>query len=73
MNVIYLNLPVTIHGFVARKVEADGEYETIVINARDGYEEQLLTYRHEMEHLRRGHFDDTRPVYMLENEVEHGQ
>lgn len=45
----------------------DGSY-TICINARMGYEEQLKTYLHEIEHIK-GHDFEKYDVIEIENEV----
>ena len=49
--IILKDLPVNIHGFVC----LGSDYEpVIVINSRLSREQQLQTYLHEVDHIRRG-------------------
>lgn len=54
-----VDLPETIHA-VTRK-DAEGDYN-IYINARLSADLRAEAYWHEIEHIRRGHFYDARPV-----------
>lgn len=56
--VIFENLPWKIKGFTVYDA-ADGYY-TIVLNARISYEEQQLTFKHEINHIKNE--DLLRPV-----------
>ena len=60
-----IDMPEAIHG-VTRK-DANGDYN-IYINARISVDARVDAYWHEIEHIRRGHFYDDRPVG--EKEVE---
>lgn len=60
-----VDLPDTIHA-VTRK-DSEGDYN-IYINARLSADLRVRAYWHEIEHIRRGHFYDERPV--SEKEVE---
>lgn len=73
MIIKYELLPVSIHGFITRKVEPDGEYDTIILNARDSDRIQRQTFEHEMNHRKYGHFDDDRPIDIIEQEAENGR
>jgi tRNA G18 (ribose-2'-O)-methylase SpoU len=50
-KVLLLNLPYHIRGFVKNTAEPDGDFQTIVINARLGYLEQRKAYWHERKHI----------------------
>lgn len=73
MTVRFAELPKSIHGFINHYVAPDGEFDTIVINSLDPPSVQEDTYWHEMEHYRRGHFDDPRPLEVLEKEAENAR
>lgn len=47
------NLPVTVYGYTIR--DKDGDYN-MYINARMTSEKRVETYKHELEHIRRGDF-----------------
>lgn len=53
INVIYKDMPVEIKSFVKKGVETD----TIVINSRLSYEQQMKCYLHEVQHLRNNDFE----------------
>ena len=54
---------------VTRK-DAEGDYN-IYINARLSADARAEAFRHEIDHIRKGHFyDETRPVKEIEQEVE---
>ena len=65
-------LPRGIHGCICRSVEPDGDYEIIVLNALDPPSVQQQAFEHEMEHWRRGHLDDPRPLWIREQEADYG-
>ena len=53
--VVLKDLPVNIHGFIC----LGSDYEPIIIiNSRLTAEQQKKTYRHEVDHLLSGQFDD---------------
>jgi len=62
-----IDLPETIHA-VTRK-DAEGDYN-IYINAKLSADARAAAFRHEVEHIRLGHFYAERPVRDLEREVE---
>lgn len=64
-----IDMPETIHG-VTRK-DAEGDYN-IYINAKLSADGRALAFRHEVEHIRLGHFYEERPVAELEKEA-HGK
>ena len=47
------NLPVSVYGYTIR--DKDGDYN-MYINARMTSEKRVETYKHELEHIRRGDF-----------------
>lgn len=51
INVILTNMPCGIRGFTQITTEPDGNYATIVLNARLTHEMNKITYRHEAEHI----------------------
>ncbi len=64
-----IDLPETVHGMTRR--DAEGDYN-VYINARLSADLRAAACRHELEHIRLGHFYEERPVADLEAEVEHG-
>ena len=50
----YVDMPATIRSFVVSN--SDMSF-TIVINSRIGSEQQLLAYKHEIEHIKNGDYD----------------
>lgn len=61
-----VDLPETMHA-VTRK-DAEGDYN-IYINAKLSADLRTAAYWHEIEHIRRGHFYDERPVAIKEVEA----
>jgi len=59
-------MPETIHG-VTRK-DAEGDYN-VYINAKLSADGRAEAFRHEIEHIRLGHFYEERPVADLEREA----
>lgn len=57
MNIIVTDLPHTIDGFTKKTVASDGDWYTIILNARLNNERQREAYEHEMEHIEAGDFD----------------
>ncbi len=48
--------------------DEDGNYN-VYINARHSLAKKLKSYRHEIEHIQKGHFCDSRPVAEKEAEI----
>ena len=61
-----IDMPETIHG-VTRK-DAEGDYN-VYINAKLSADGRAEAFRHEIEHIRLGHFYEDRPVADLEREA----
>ena len=53
-TVIYLNLPTKIKGFVVHNFEEN--YNTIVLNCRHSYYQNVETYKHELKHIKANDF-----------------
>ena len=60
-------LPPKVRGCVT--IDADGFY-SIYINESLTYEQRREVFLHELTHIRRNHFYDTRPVAELEREAD---
>lgn len=63
IKTIYCNLPNTIKGFT---VATPDDWFTIVLNENLSYEQNMLSYQHELEHILRGDFGKTLPVGLME-------
>lgn len=61
-----IDMPETIHG-VTRK-DAEGDYN-VYINAKLSADGRAQAFRHEIEHIRLGHFYEVRSVADLEREA----
>jgi len=59
LNVIFRDMPVSVKGFIVKMFDDCGgeDYYTVVINPRYNWEQQMDTYKHELEHFREGDFD----------------
>ena len=64
--IIYADLPVTIKGMVVRMFDDGEDYDTIVLNSKLNWEQNVITYKHECWHIEHGDFDSTLPVSVLE-------
>lgn len=62
-----IDMPVTFKAFTIK--DADDNYN-IYVNARLDADARANAYRHEIEHIRLGHFYDDRPVAVKEAEAE---
>lgn len=62
-----VDLPETVHGMTI--IDAEGDYN-VYINAKISEDERVKAYRHEINHIRLGHFYDERPVAVKEAEAE---
>ena len=61
-----LDLPMTIRGATVK--DANGDYN-VYINARLSEDGRAAAFRHEIEHIRQGHFYSEDPVEVLEREA----
>jgi hypothetical protein len=52
--VSYVDLPATIRSFV---VSNDDSTYTIILNSKLSHEQNLISYIHELEHIKRGDYD----------------
>ncbi|MDE5820690.1 MAG: hypothetical protein K2N41_10820 [Lachnospiraceae bacterium] len=59
----YMDMPTTIRSFV---VSNNDTSFTIIINAKIGKDQQLRAYRHEINHIKNGDYDNKRPVNLIE-------
>jgi len=62
-----VDLPLPLKG--ATVLDNEGDYN-VYLNAKLSADERVETYRHEIEHIRLGHFYDERPVVIKEAEAE---
>ena len=65
-RIVYLPFPEDVHGCV--RLMDDGSY-IIGINSALSDAEKEKTLRHELEHIRRDHFHDPRPISEIEREA----
>lgn len=65
-----VDLPFPLKG--ATVLDNEGDYN-VYLNAKLSADERVETYRHEIEHIRQGHFYQERPVADLEREARHGK
>lgn len=61
-----LDLPAAVRGVTVK--DAEGDYN-VYLNARMADEARVLAYRHEIDHIRRGHFYSSLAVALKEQEV----
>lgn len=61
-----LDLPMTIRGATVK--DANGDYN-VYINARLSDDGRAAAFRHEIEHIKQGHFYSEDPVEVLEREA----
>ena len=66
-RVLLCNLPTTIQGFTT--ISRDGQFYTIVINAKLDKETQKQTYIHECGHIINGDFEKHISADMIETEA----
>lgn len=66
-NIRGIPLPVAVHGCVLPN--RDGTFD-VYYNSRLGREQCMKAIAHELEHIRRGHLYDCRPVWINETEAE---
>lgn len=60
-----INLPFRVNGVTV--VDSDGNYN-VYVNNQLGHNAQLKTFQHELNHIKRKHFEDFNPV--IHNEIE---
>lgn len=65
-KVILANLPEGVKGFTRITAEPEGDYSTIVLNARYSYEANEITFEHEEDHLNNNDFDSSDTVCEIE-------
>jgi hypothetical protein len=65
-RIVYLPFPEDVRGCV--RLMDDGSY-IIGINSALSDAEKEKTLRHELEHIRRDHFHDPRPIWEIEREA----
>lgn len=54
INVVYVDMPVGVHSYVV--VNPDESY-TIVINSRLSHEQNIISYWHEIDHIKNRDYD----------------
>ncbi len=63
VNTIYACMPPRIHSYV---ISNDDMSYTIVLNSNLSYEQNLLSYTHELEHIHNGDYDKKCSVDIIE-------
>lgn len=63
INVQYANMPTAIRSYVV--ANADMSY-TILLNSRLCHEQHLISYQHEIDHIRKGDYDRKCSVDLME-------
>ena len=56
-RVIYMDMPVSVKGFVIKTFDDGDDYYTVVLNPKYNWEQQRETYKHEIAHVRSGDLD----------------
>ena len=64
-----MNLPVGIEGITV--LDENGDYN-VYLNDRLSYDAQAGAFRHEVEHIRQGHFYTYENIIILEERAEYG-
>lgn len=64
-----IDLPVGINGLTV--LDENGDYN-IYINDRLSHDQQSVAFRHEVEHIRRGHFYSYDDLLLIEQLASHG-
>lgn len=65
-KVIFADLPCTCKGLVVRMFDDGEDYDTIVLNSRLNWEQNIETYLHELIHIDRDDFNSYLPVSVRE-------
>lgn len=63
INVTYVNMPTTIRSYV---VSCQNNYFTIVLNSRLSSEQNIISYKHELEHILNGDYEKKCDVDIIE-------
>ncbi|MGN0402618.1 MAG: ImmA/IrrE family metallo-endopeptidase [Acetatifactor sp.] len=63
INVVYVDMPAGVRSYVV--LNSDESY-TIVINSRLSHEQNLLSYYHEIDHIKNGDYDRNRSADLIE-------
>lgn len=63
INILYANMPTSIRSYVVSN--ADMTY-TIVLNCRLSHEQNILSYSHELGHIRNGDYDKKCGIDIIE-------
>lgn len=66
VKVIYADLPCTCKGMVVRMFDDGEDYDTVVLNSRLNWEQNVETYKHELWHIEHDDFNSVLPVAVLE-------
>ena len=61
-----IDMPLNVHGVT--RMDTEGDYN-IYINARLSEDGRAAAFRHEIEHIRQGHFYSEDPVEILEEKA----
>lgn len=64
-----INLPTTLPGYTV--LDENGDYN-MYLNDRLSHDAQTEAFRHELEHIRRGHFYTYEDIRVLEEQAEYG-
>lgn len=70
IRVIFQNMPPSIKGMVVKTFDEE-EWYTVVINSNLSREQQMLTYEHEVQHVKARDFSSEMSVDEIES-VRHG-
>lgn len=63
INVVYADMPTSVRSYVVSN--ADMSY-TIILNSKLSHEQNLLSYQHELDHIRNGDYDKKCSVDLIE-------
>lgn len=66
IRVVYADLPCTCKGMVVRMFDDGEDYDTVVLNSRLNWEQNVETYKHELWHIEQDDFNSDLPVSVLE-------
>lgn len=66
IKVIYVDLPCTVKGMVVRMFDDGEDCDTIVLNSRLNWEQNIETYKHELWHVKQDDFNSSLPISVLE-------
>jgi len=63
INVLYVDMPTTVRSYVVNNI--DMTY-TIILNSRLSHEQNLISYAHELQHIKNGDYDKKCNVDVIE-------